>query len=159
MPVGSKSLVLAAAVALAGPSHAEGLKQVGSIAIPGAPITSFGVIYVDKASGRGYLADKDNAAVDIIDTRTDTYVGRIAGFAGNSKGGASSGPNGIIVVNDGAELWASDGDSTIKVIDPKSDKVVDTIATGGKKRANAMAYDPKDHVSSSSPIRMKNRPS
>ena len=146
MPVGSKSLLLAAAVALVAPAHAEGLKQVGTIPIPGAPITSFGVITIDPSGGRGYLADKDNAAVDIIDTRTDTYVGRIGGFAGNSKGGASSGPNGIIVVNDGAELWASDGDSTIKVIDPKAGKIVDTIATGGKKRANAMAYDPKDRI-------------
>ena len=146
MPVGSRFLLLAAAVVVAGPAHAEGLKQVGTIAIPGAPITSFGVIYIDPTSGRGYLADKNNAAVDIIDTRTDTYVGRIGGFSGNSKGGASSGPNGIIVVNDGAELWASDGDSTIKVIDPKAGKIVDTIATGGTKRANAMAYDPKDRI-------------
>jgi DNA-binding beta-propeller fold protein YncE len=146
MAVRSKCLFLAAAVALAGSAHAEGLKQVGTIAIPGAPITSFGVIYIDPTNGRGYLADKDNGAVDIIDTRTDTYVGRIGGFAGNSKGGASAGPNGVIVVNDGTELWASDGDSTIKVIDPTAGKIVDTIATGGKKRANAMAYDPKDRV-------------
>ena len=146
MAVRSKFLLLAAAVALAGSAHAEGLKQVGTIVIPGAPITSFGVIYIDSTNGHGYLADKDNAAVDIIDTRTDTFVGRIGGFAGNSKGGASAGPNGVIAVNNGAELWASDGDSTIKVIDPKAGKIVDTIATGGKKRANAMAYDPKDRI-------------
>ena len=146
MAVRPKSLLLAAVVVLTGSAHAEGLKQVGTIAIPGAPITSFGVITIDPTSGRGYLADKDNAAIDIIDTRTDTYVGRISGFAGNARGGASAGPNGIVVVNDGAELWASDGDSTIKVIDPKTGKILDTIATGGKKRANAMAYDPKERI-------------
>ncbi len=138
--------VLASAVALAGTAQAQGLKQVGAIAIPGGPINSFGVMYIDPGSGLGYLADKDNKAVDIIDTRTDTYVGRIAGFTGSANGGASAGPNGIIAVNDGAELWVSDGDSTIKVIEPKSGKVIGTIATGGKKRANAMAYDPKDHL-------------
>jgi len=76
-------------------------------------------------------------------------VGRITGFAGTANGGAASGPNGIISV--GAELWVSDGDSTIKVIEPMTagkltGKITATIATGGKKRANAMAYDPKDHV-------------
>ena len=136
----------ASAVALAGAAQAQGLKQVGTIAIPGGPINSFGVMYIDPGSSLGYLADKDNKAVDIIDTRTDSYVGRIAGFAGTANGGASAGPNGIIAVNDGAELWVSDGDSTIKVIEPKSGKITGTIATGGKKRANAMAYDPKDHL-------------
>ena len=149
MPVRSKSLVtaatvLATAIACAGPVHAQGLKQVGSIAIPGGPINTFGVMYIDQATGLGYLADKDNKAVDIIDTKTDTYVGRIAGFTGTTSSGATSGPNGIIAIND--ELWVSDGDSTIKLIEPKSGKIAGTIATGGKKRANAMAHDPKDHI-------------
>jgi DNA-binding beta-propeller fold protein YncE len=147
MPVRLNSLVLAAAaLALAGTAQAQGLKQVASIAIPGGPINSFGVMYIDQASGLGYLADKDNKAVDIIDTRTDTYVGRIIGFTGTTSSGATSGPNGIIAVNEGAALWVSDGDSTIKVIDPKTGKITGTIATGGKKRANAMAYDPKNHI-------------
>jgi hypothetical protein len=108
MPVRSNSLVtaatfLAAAIACAGPVHAQGLKQVGSIAIPGGPINTFGVMYIDQATGLGYLADKDNKAVDIIDTKTDTYVGRIAGFTGTTSSGATSGPNGIIAIND--ELW------------------------------------------------------
>jgi DNA-binding beta-propeller fold protein YncE len=147
----SKSLVttaaiLAAAIAFAGAVQAQGLKQVGGIALPGGPVGSIGVMYIDQGSGLGYLADKDNKAVDVIDTRTDTYVGRIAGFTGTTSSGATSGPNGIIAVNDGAELWVSDGDSTIKVVDPKTGKITATIATGGSKRANAMAYDPKDHL-------------
>jgi DNA-binding beta-propeller fold protein YncE len=150
MPVRSTSLVTAlgflAAIAFAGAVQAQGLKQVGGIAIPGGPIGSIGVMYIDQKSGLGYLADKDNKAVDIIDTRTDTYVGRIAGFTGTTSSGATSGPNGIITVNDGTELWVSDGDSTIKVIELKTGKITATIATGGSKRANAMAYDPKDHI-------------
>ena len=152
MPARSKSLVMtasflaAAAIALAGPVAAQGLKQVGSIAIPGGPIGSIGVMFIDQGTGLGYLADKDNKSVDIIDTKTDTYVGRITGFTGTTNSGATSGPNGIISINEGAELWVSDGDSTIKVIDPKTGKIAATIATGGKKRANAMAYDPKDHL-------------
>ena len=150
MPARSKTLVMtatlltAAAIASAGTAAAQGLKQVGSIAVPGGPVGSIGVIYIDQGTGLGYLADKDNKAVDIIDTKTDTYVGRITGFTGTTASGATSGPNGIITIDD--ELWVSDGDSTIKVIDRKSGKITATIPTGGQKRANAMAYDPKDHL-------------
>src|SRR6202166_5335097 len=102
MPARSKALVMtttlltAAAIASAGTAHAQGLKQVGSIAIPGGPIGSIGVMFIDQGTGLGYLADKDNKAVDIIDTKTDTYVGRIAGFTGTTSSGSTSGPNGII---------------------------------------------------------------
>jgi DNA-binding beta-propeller fold protein YncE len=146
MSLRSGSLVIAAALAAALPVQAQGLKPVASIAIPGGPINSFGVMFIDPTTGRGYLADKDNKAVDIVDTKTDTYVGRITGFTGMTNSGATSGPNGIITINDGAELWVSDGDSTIKVIETETGKVTSTIATGGSKRANAMAYDPKDRV-------------
>src|ERR1700681_3678903 len=107
MPVRSKSLVVTAillataAIAFAGATHAQGLKQVASIAIPGGPINTFGVMFIDQGTGLGYLADKDNKAVDIIDTKTDTYVGRIAGFTGTTSSGSTSGPNGIISINDG----------------------------------------------------------
>ncbi len=138
------TLLAAAAIVSAGTAAAQGLKQVGSIAIPGGPVGSIGVIYIDQGTGLGYLADKDNKAVDIIDTKTDTFVGRITGFTGSTASGATSGPNGIITIDD--ELWVSDGDSTVKVIDRKSGKITATIPTGGQKRANAMAYDPKDHL-------------
>lgn len=139
-------ITVAAVMASAGPVHAEVLKQVATIPIPGVPINAFGVVFIDQATGLGYLADKSNKAVDIFDTKTDKYVSRITGFVGMTNSGATSGPNGIVAVNGGAELWVSDGDSTIKVIDLKTGKIVSTISTGGKKRANAIAYDPKTRV-------------
>jgi DNA-binding beta-propeller fold protein YncE len=129
-------------MALAIPAHAQTLKQVGTIAIPGEPINQLGVMTIDQSTGLGYLAEKDNKAVDVFDTKTDKYVSRIGGFVGQTKNGDASGPNGVIVVNDGAQLWVSDGDSTIKIVDLKSGQVTSTLATGGKVRANAMAYDP-----------------
>jgi hypothetical protein len=136
-----KSLFIAAAAAaaFAGPASSQGLKQVGTISLPGDPPTDIGVIAIDQTSGLGYLADKTNKSVVVFDTKTDKYVSRIGGFVGLMKNSNASGPNGIVVVNDGAELWVSDGDSTIKVIDPKTSQIVETIATGGKVRANAMA--------------------
>jgi DNA-binding beta-propeller fold protein YncE len=53
------------------------------------------------------------------------------------KDGNASGPNGVVVVK--GEVWVSDGDSTIKVIDGKTGQITGTFATGGKKRANGMA--------------------
>jgi DNA-binding beta-propeller fold protein YncE len=139
-------LTLAMAIAVLGPARAQGLKQVGTIAIPGEPINQLGVMTIDQSTGRGYLAEKENKAVDVFNTKTDKYVSRIGGFVGQTKNGDASGPNGVIVVNGGTQLWVSDGDSTIKIVDLKTGRIASTLATGGKVRANAMAYDAKDNI-------------
>jgi DNA-binding beta-propeller fold protein YncE len=120
---------------------AQSFKHVASIEIPGKPITNYGVLAIDQATGLGYLADKDNAGVVVFDTKSDKFVTRIGGFVGQLKSGTASGPNGLVVVRGGAELWVSDGDSTIKVVDLKTHTVTATFPTGGKVRANGMAID------------------
>ncbi|MBX9777195.1 MAG: hypothetical protein K2Y71_22700 [Xanthobacteraceae bacterium] len=141
-------LLLLATVALAFAAsapiqtQAQAFKQVARIDIPGTPIENYGVLAIDQATGLGYLADKDNKAVVVFDTRTDKYVTRIGGFVGQTRNGNTSGPNGVVIVQGGAELWVSDGDSTIKVVDLKTNAITATFATGGKLRANAMAFDP-----------------
>ena len=57
-----------------------------------------------------------------------------------------SGPQGVVTTNDGTQVWATDGDSTVKVIDLAAGKIVDTISTGGKQRTGELAYDPRDKV-------------
>jgi DNA-binding beta-propeller fold protein YncE len=142
----SSNTLLAAFIVTTGlhtPAEAQTFKQVATIQIPGKPIDNYGVLAIDQGTGLGYLADKDNAGVVVFDTKTDTFVTRIEGFVGAAgRTGTTSGPNGLVVVNGGAQLWVSDGDSTIKVVDLKTHKVVDTFATGGKRRANGMAFDP-----------------
>ena len=137
----SRYVMLAAIAAMisASSAHAEGLKKVGEITIPGETITDIGIMAIDQASGLGYLADKTNKGVVVFDTKTDKFVTRISGFIGRLKDGDASGPNGVVVVKDGAEVWVSDGDSTIKVIDIKTNTITRTLNTGGKKRANGMA--------------------
>src|SRR6476620_1308424 len=127
-----------AAMITASSAQAGGLKQIAEITIPGDPITDIGIMAVDQATGLGYLADKTNKSVVVFDTKTDKFVSRIPGFMGRTQDGDVAGPNGVVVVTD--EVWASDGDSTIKLIDIKTGKVKETISTGGKKRANGMAY-------------------
>jgi DNA-binding beta-propeller fold protein YncE len=43
-------------------------------------------------------------------------------------------------------LWAGDGDSTVKVVDLTTGKIAATVSTGGKFRADELAYDPKDNL-------------
>jgi YVTN family beta-propeller protein len=139
-------MVAAAALVCAAPACAQNLKQIATIAIPGTPLNQFAGLTIDQSTGLGYLADKDNNGVVVFDSKTNTYVTRIGGFVGTTKDGNAAGPNGVLVVKDGAELWVSDGDSTIKVVDLKTNQITATIPTGGKLRANGMAYDPKNQV-------------
>jgi len=131
----SRSMIVAALAAMifASPAQAGGLKQVAEISIPGAPITDIGIMAIDQTTGLGYLADKTNKSVVVFDTKTDKFVARIPGFVGLLKDGNASGPNGVVVV--GAEVWVSDGDSTIKVVDTKTGQITGTIATGGRCRS------------------------
>ena len=142
MPLRSRFAFIAAAAAMIAVNSAQagGLKKVADIALPGDTITDIGIMTIDQSTGLGYLADKTNKGVAVFDTNTDKFVARVPGFAGRTKDGDVAGPNGVVVVKNGAEMWASDGDSTIKVIDTKTNKVTSTINTGGKKRANGMAF-------------------
>lgn len=143
----------AATIAFASAGSAEAgttkLKQIGTISNPAGPIDGFDISFVDQKTQRYYLADRSNKSVDIFDAKTDKFIGSVGGFIGvvmkNGKpNNDESGPDGVVVI--GNEVWAGDGDSTVKVIDLKSNKVVDTIKTGGKTRVDEMAYDPKDGI-------------
>lgn len=131
---------------VAGHVGASELKMSSKVEIPGSALDSFDISYVDQKTNRYYLADRSNKAVDIVDGATGSFIGQITGFVGvpEDKDTDMSGPNGVLSI--GNELWASDGDSTVKVIDLKSKTIVDTIHTGGRKRSDEMAYDPKDHI-------------
>ena len=133
-----------AATALLSTAEAKELKQIGTIAVPGTPLDNFDISFVDQKTNRLYFADRSNASIDVFDVKTGKMVARIPGFVGAKAKTSDSGPDGVLVA--GGNAWAGDGDSTAKVINLKTNKVVDTISTGGKKRVDEMAYDPKDDV-------------
>ena len=145
-----RMMMLAGTAMLAvGSACAGELKQVGTIEIPGEKMTNFDISYIDQATGKYYFADRSNKAIDIFDTKTDKFVDRIGGFIGvTMKNGKpnndTSGPDGVLLA--GKEIWAGDGDSTIKVIDLATLKITATLNTGGKTRLDEMAWDPKDEV-------------
>jgi len=146
------SLLMATALAAASFAATAGaaeLKKIAEIAIPGTPMDSFDISFVDQKTQRYYLADRNNKAVDVFDAKDNKFIGRVEGFVGvgmvDGKPASSvSGPNGVLVIGD--QIWAGDGDSTIKIIDIKTLKIVETIPSGGQKRANEMTYDPKDQI-------------
>jgi DNA-binding beta-propeller fold protein YncE len=153
MRIATKLLISAAVgmSAFAGAANAAELRQIGTISIPGAPLNSFDISFIDHASGLYFLADRSNKGIDIVDTKKGAWIGRVEGMVGPimKKDGTccnndASGPNGVLVA--GKEIWIGDGDSTVKVADLKTMKITDTIKTGGMHRADELGYDPKDGV-------------
>ena len=149
------SILAASAVAAIGATaYAATLTRVATIDIPGNKLEQFDIGYVDAEAGRYYVTDRSNAGVDIFDTRKMTYVGRVGGFVGlkfnpdNRPAIVLSGPNGVAFDPQKKQLWAADGDSTVKVIDVAAEppKIIASISTGGQKRADELGIDTKDGV-------------
>jgi len=138
--------------ALAGPCTGPGAPTttqtecLTAVQIPGHPLRSFDISWVDPGRAEYYLGDRSNAGIDVIDTKNNTFRRTIGGFVGivlNGSGGVNnskSGPDGV--TSHGRWLYAGDGDSTLKVIDlnaPNATAIKQTISTGGATRLDEMA--------------------
>jgi hypothetical protein len=139
---------------------------IGVITVPGNPILSADIAWVDPGTERYYLADRSNSGVDIIDAESNFYVGRVPGMAGVLPSGGGTavtngpGPNGVLVTPN-RKLWAGDGNSTVQVadVDPNSAsylQILHSVSTAIPAcdrstahycgRADELGYDPKHHV-------------
>jgi DNA-binding beta-propeller fold protein YncE len=86
---------------------ARPVKLLGSIPIPGNPIASTDIIWVDQATGLVVFADRSNAAVEVIDGKHDLFLGQATMGAGSAHfGGTGLGPNGVVTTRD-KKVWAS----------------------------------------------------
>ncbi len=124
---------------------AQAYVRLATIPIPKSA-ASVDIAWVDPGSHTYFLADRSTSGVDKVDTANNKFLGTIGGFVGVKGGSSTSGPNGVLVISDRNELWAGDGDSTVKVVDLKSGSIVASISTGGTKRADELAYDPTDGI-------------
>ena len=70
------------ATAVIGTNAWADVKLLSTIDIPGAELAQFDIGVVDVEAGRYYLADRSNKGVDIFDTQTNKFVGRVDGFVG-----------------------------------------------------------------------------
>ncbi len=125
-------------------------------------INSFDISWWDRTTGLYFLADRSNAALDVIDTTgaytgtPDTLYGQIGGagvgFAGDTGSTGTSGPNGVTVAPSIPCIFAGDTASTGggRVVSFNYNVSFTTVAssvnTGGKFRADEMSFDPKDNL-------------
>ena len=129
--------------------------QADEIFAPTAVVTGFGtqqiksfdISFFSPRHSVYLLADRTNAAVDVVDTKKNKLIKQLTpGFAGaSSLGNDFSGPNGVLVAEDN-DIWVGDGGSKLWVIDLGSGHVDTIINTGGVKRADELCFDPEDHM-------------
>jgi hypothetical protein len=153
--VATAALLLVGNAAAQTPSD-EVFTATSVITLPsGQKITAFDISFVDPGLGVYLLADRTNKSVDVIDTTDNTVTVQLTSnkcptaatpcpFAGATGNNDTSGPDGVLII--GKEVWAGDGDSTIKVINLISGVTTDVIKTGGKKRADELCFDPDDQL-------------
>jgi hypothetical protein len=130
-----------------------------AVTIPGNPLRSFDISWVNPQRGEYYFADRSNASVDVLNTGVPNFQRFITGgapsctlscsFQGVKPGGSNStiavnnnisGPDGV--TSHGKWVYAGDGDSTLKVIDlsiPGPNAIVQSYSTGGSTRVDEMA--------------------
>jgi hypothetical protein len=112
---------------------------------------SFDISWVDQKRETYFLADRSNAAVDVVDAKTLKFVGFITGgFAGVAVvggvvQGGQSGPDGV--TTGGHCLFVTDAPSRVVSFDlnnPFPPPVVNAVSTGGADnfRADELAFQP-----------------
>ena len=136
-------------------------KQIATVSVPSGLAGGFDISWVDSASGRYYLADRGNAqasppvppGIDVLDSRHPKFLNEIALPT-------SLGTNGVLLIrrisdDDGedqtATLVVGGNDSHTYFVNLTSDLAHAmgapiTVNTGGKVRADELAYDPKHQI-------------
>jgi hypothetical protein len=136
-------------------------KQIATVTVPSGlafPGGGFDISWVDSAAGRYYLADRGNSTatpaippgIDVIDTKHP-------GFLYEIPLPNSGGTNGVVAIHaadddpgdhDGQGTLVVGGtDSNTYFIDLAHPFAAPTaVSTGGRKRADELAYDPSDQV-------------
>jgi hypothetical protein len=152
--IGVTSLA-APGIAFAGPCTGQGAptttetRCLTAVQIPGNPLLSFDISWVDQDRAEYYLADRSNSGIDVVDTQSNTFKRTIPGFIGvrlNANGTVNnnvSGPDGV--TSHGRWLYAGDGDSTLHVIDLEAatwSATQQIVSTGGTTRVDEMALTP-----------------
>jgi hypothetical protein len=145
-----------------------------AVTVPGNPLVSVAKSWTNTLTNDYYLDDQSNAALDIIDGRKFEFSARVGGFVGAATGASGGtitygggtatsngqGPNSMVPARHGLQLWVSDGNSTVRVVNVVSHNphIVASISTaipdcdGGTAtthfcgRVNEMTYDPDDGI-------------
>jgi hypothetical protein len=118
------------------------------VSIPGGKITSFDISFVDPVLNYYILGDRTNKGVQVINTNNNTLLmtagaGAFKGATGNNN---TSGPDGVMIISNHRQIWAGDGDSTLKFLSASTGAVLGQVSTGGQFRVDEMCYDPVHNI-------------
>ena len=110
-------------------------------------ITSFDISFVDSAANLYLLGDRTNKGVEVINTNNNALVmnagaGLFKGATGNNN---TSGPDGVMTVIQ-REIWAGDGDSTLKFLSLGTGGFLGQVSPGGVFRVDEMCFDPVHNI-------------
>src|SRR5262249_50297649 len=96
-------------------------KCLTAVQIPGNPLQSYDISWVNPNRAEYYLADRSNAGIDVINTQNLTFKRTIPGFVGivlNAAGTAvdnnHSGPDGV--VSHATSLYPPDAATTLNAL-------------------------------------------
>jgi len=152
------------AVAQSDPTGPQTFVALGFVTVPGSPLTSFDISWVDTDLNIYLLADRSNASIDVVPLQVNPPVFKITPTAPNAFAGnvttcpianACNGPNGILTLKNPngsvKELWVGDGPtpnpvcattcSTVKVFNA-APTLTHIIPTGGSFRADELCFVP-----------------
>jgi hypothetical protein len=146
------ALVAAVPAANAGGDKLGPYQQIATVGVPSGLVGGFDISWVDSDTGKYYLADRGNSTatppvspgIDVISTKHPKFLYEIP---------LPTGPNGVLVFHGGIDdngagtLVAGGNDSNtyfIDLADPFAAPIA--VSTGGKMRADELAYDPRDHI-------------
>ena len=103
---------------------------------------SFDIMEIDQSAHLLYVADRTDQGVDVFDISTPAarYVETIS---------AGVGTNGVSVAKNVNKVFVTTNDSRVLIVDatpssPNYHKIIASLSTGGKKRADELDYDPRD---------------
>lgn len=147
------SALFAANSAYGGEDKLGPYKPIATVTVPSGLAGGFDIVWADSEAGRIYIADRGNSAtnppvppgVDVISTKHPEFLFEI-------ELPTSQGTNGVLVfhsdeADQGGTLVVGGNDSNtyfVNLADLSAAPI--TVSTGGKVRADELAYDPIDQV-------------
>lgn len=155
-PTKSESRPFAAALlcslmlGLAAVAQGHALQRIGTIQVPGTssrhPFELFDGGIVLARRDLYILSDISNESIDVFRASTGEFLFRIPGFFGFRPPCCDKVGPGSLAMAAANELWATDAQSKIRIVDLASRRMTETIDTGGRLRTDSLAYDADDHV-------------
>jgi len=119
----------------------------------GGKFATYDISDIDPVTHLLYVADRSNASVDVFSTQTLSFVTRIGGsghlFSGQvGSNNGISGPDGVVVARSPtvSQVFAGNGDSTLKSFALSNYAQQPTVSTGGTTRVDELAFDPTRNV-------------